>query len=81
MIGKLEKIIVEKGFGFIQGEDGNQYFFHRSGFNGFFEELAQDYYNNQNVQLTFNPMKTDKGYRAEDVTREDNQAFNQIFDK
>ncbi len=29
--GKIKRIVAERGFGFITGEDGTDYFFHRSG--------------------------------------------------
>jgi cold shock protein len=30
MTGKIKKLIPERGFGFITGEDGKDYFFHRT---------------------------------------------------
>ena len=30
MIGKIERIVEEKGLGFIAGDDGQDYVFHRS---------------------------------------------------
>ena len=30
MTGTIAKVISDKGFGFIQGEDGQEYFMHRS---------------------------------------------------
>lgn len=29
--GTIKKLVAERGFGFITAEDGNDYFFHRSG--------------------------------------------------
>lgn len=29
--GKIKRIVVDRGFGFIRAEDGQDYFFHRSG--------------------------------------------------
>jgi CspA family cold shock protein len=29
--GTIKKIVSDRGFGFIQAEDGKEYFFHRSG--------------------------------------------------
>ena len=31
MSGTIKKLVAERGFGFITAEDGNDYFFHRSG--------------------------------------------------
>ena len=30
MTGKISRLLIEKGFGFITGEDGQDYFMHRS---------------------------------------------------
>ena len=32
--GTIKKIIADRGFGFIRGEDGKEVFFHRSGLQG-----------------------------------------------
>ncbi len=32
--GKIKKVIVEKGYGFIRAEDGREIFFHMSGLQG-----------------------------------------------
>lgn len=29
--GTIKKLVLERGFGFIAGDDGKEYFFHRSG--------------------------------------------------
>ncbi len=29
--GTIQKVVAERGFGFIAAEDGKEYFFHRSG--------------------------------------------------
>jgi CspA family cold shock protein len=29
--GTIKKVVADRGFGFIQAEDGKEYFFHRSG--------------------------------------------------
>lgn len=42
MYGTVTKICNKKGFGFIRGEDGKQYFIHKSKMNG--EYLAPGYY-------------------------------------
>jgi cold shock CspA family protein len=31
--GRIKKVVTERGFGFIVGEDGKEYFFHRDGLN------------------------------------------------
>lgn len=62
MTGVVIRIVKDKPFGFIRGEDGNEYFFHSSSVkNGKFLNVRE----NQNVE--FEPHETEKGYRAEDV--------------
>ena len=29
--GTIKKVVADRGFGFISGEDGKEYFFHRTG--------------------------------------------------
>jgi hypothetical protein len=42
MNGEIKRVFVEKGFGFIKGEDGADYFLHRSAFRGVqFESLEE----------------------------------------
>lgn len=72
MNGKLTSLVPDKGFGFIKGESGQDYFFHKSEFNGHFEDLVMDYSNNIKIQVTFEPLKTPKGPRATEVYRMDN---------
>ncbi len=33
--GTVKKLVAERGFGFIAGDDGKEYFFHRSGVQDF----------------------------------------------
>jgi CspA family cold shock protein len=64
MTGRIERLIPDKGFGFIKGEDNREYFFHRSAVQEGFENL------DQNQQVTFRPGQGPKGPRAEDVIAE-----------
>lgn len=41
MTGTITRIIREKGFGFIHGEDGQEWFFHRSGVRAQFDMLTE----------------------------------------
>jgi CspA family cold shock protein len=62
MNGTIKRLIADKDFGFIRGEDGNEYFFHKSGLkNAQFADLhvGQD--------VTFEESEGQKGLRAEDV--------------
>jgi cold shock protein len=61
--GTVKKVVSERGFGFITGEDGQEYFFHRSGLNSAlsFESLAA------NQRVSFEVQSSDKGPRAIEV--------------
>lgn len=62
MTGKVKNVHPDKGFGFIQGENGTEYFFHRSAVkNCTFEELKAG------REVTFEDSEGTKGPRAEDV--------------
>jgi CspA family cold shock protein len=40
--GKIKKMVRDRGFGFIRGDDGKEVFFHRSGLNGAdYDSLAE----------------------------------------
>jgi len=72
MNGTITRVVVQKGFGFVTGEDKQDYFFHRTDFNGFFEDLIVDVEKKRAIKVTFEPASTDKGPRARNVTRTDN---------
>lgn len=63
MIGSVKRLTRDRGFGFIQGEDGNDYFFHRSELRGglTFDALKEG------QRVTFEPREGDKGPRAAEV--------------
>jgi cold shock CspA family protein len=63
MTGKIERIVEEKGLGFIAGEDGEDYIFHRSALppSERFDQLLQG------VSVTFDAVHEPKGLRAEAV--------------
>ena len=50
--GTVKKVVAERGFGFITAEDGQEYFFHRSGLDS---------------SLSFEVERSDKGPRARQV--------------
>ena len=66
-LGKIKKIVSDRGFGFIQSEDGSDVFFHCSTVsNRQFENLAEG----QRVEYTLDPStaRGSKGPRATSVT-------------
>ena len=70
MQGKQKKLERDKGYGFI-GTNAADYFFHRSSFDGHWNDLCDDFDNERVIELEFEPTRTDKGLRAEEVSRTD----------
>jgi cold shock CspA family protein len=71
MTGKIIRILLDKKFGFIKGEDNKDYFFHSTDFNGFFNDLGADYKSNRIIMVSFEPCESKKGLRAANVVRLD----------
>jgi CspA family cold shock protein len=62
MNGKIKRLVSEKGFGFVLGQDGHEYFFHQSGCVGVtFDSLREG------QPVTFEAGQGPKGPRAENV--------------
>jgi CspA family cold shock protein len=63
MNGTIKKVTRERGFGFISGENGVDYFFHQSELRGDlkFDELREG------QRVSFEATQSDKGPRAADV--------------
>ena len=61
--GTIKKVVADRGFGFISAEDGQEYFFHRSGVDSSlnFDTLAAD------ERVSFEVERSDKGPRAAQV--------------
>jgi CspA family cold shock protein len=62
MQGAIKRIVADKGFGFIRGEDGVEYFVHRTAVLGIAFKTVRE-----GQRVTFNPTRHDKGPRAEQV--------------
>ena len=58
--GTIKKVVEDRGFGFIAGADGNEYFFHRDAVDGF-ETLRGG------ESVTFEIEQSAKGPRANQV--------------
>ena len=56
--GTIKKLVSERGFGFIAADDGKEYFFHRSGTESDFDNLAGG------EKVTFEVEASPKGPRA-----------------
>ena len=63
MNGKISKVIADKGFGFITGDDAQEYFMHRSAVRdgSIFETLREG------QSVSFDAGQGEKGPRAENV--------------
>ena len=62
MKGTVKFFNVQKGFGFIAGEDSKEYFVHKSGF-------AEDVTLKENDAVTFDVEEGDKGPKATNVQK------------
>ena len=60
MNGTVKRLVSEKGFGFVAGQDGNEYFFHQS-------SCAQFDTLREGQSVTFDKGQGPKGPRAENV--------------
>ena len=63
MKGTVKFFNVMKGFGFIAGEDGKEYFVHKSG-------LAEGVTLSENDTVTFDTEQGDRGPKAVNVRKE-----------
>lgn len=62
MNGRIIRVLQDKGFGFLEGEDKKQYFFHMSALkNVKIVDLKEG------VEVIFEDVQGSKGLRAEDI--------------
>jgi CspA family cold shock protein len=61
--GTIKKVVSDRGFGFITGDDGKDYFFHRDGLSGSldFDRLSGG------EKVSFDIEQSPKGPRAKNV--------------
>lgn len=69
MNGKVIRIPQQAQYGFILGDDGTEYFFHRQDFDGFWVDLRTDLTTSRMVPVTFESVPSEKGPRAAEVKR------------
>ncbi|MBT5022688.1 cold shock domain-containing protein [Candidatus Woesearchaeota archaeon] len=63
MEGTVKWFDTQKGFGFIEGEDGKDYFVH-------FTDLPEGMNLNEGDQVSFDPTENERGKKAENVVKE-----------
>jgi len=63
MHGTVKWFNTEKHFGFVTGEDGKDYFLHRS-------FLPEGYEPQENDKVEFEPAETERGIQAQQVKKE-----------
>jgi cold shock protein len=63
LTGNVKKVVSDRGFGFITGDDGHEYFFHRTGVDATldFDRLAGG------EHVSFDLEQSEKGPRARAV--------------
>jgi len=61
MEGKVKWFNRMKGYGFIEGDDGNEYFVHSS-------QLAEGTFIRDDDRVSFEPAESEKGKQAQNVT-------------
>tara|TARA_Y100000034_G_scaffold108871_1_gene139609 strand:- start:436 stop:777 length:342 start_codon:yes stop_codon:yes gene_type:complete len=60
MEGTVNWFNIKKGYGFIKGEDGNDYFVH-------FTAVPKGVFLKENDKVSFEPAKTERGEQAQNV--------------
>lgn len=72
MNGIVLRVMGDKGYGFIKGDDNREYFFHKVDVDGFFDDMVVDYDRGQILKVKFESVPSPKGPRAAHVVRLDN---------
>lgn len=69
MNGLVKRVIAQKGYGFILGQDQREYFFHADDLlNTEFSLIVHEIENSRPVQVSYTPTASEKGMRASNIT-------------
>jgi len=70
MVGTVSNVIPIKQYGFITGQDGQEYFFHKEETVSNWTELVADFNmsGGSKIKVSFEPSRTPKGPRAKNVS-------------
>lgn len=72
MKGILKHIVMNRYYGFIRGQNGEELFFHKDDFSGHWDDLVEDWTMSKNqIPLVFDIVDSPKGPRAGNVSRMD----------
>ena len=63
--GTIKRLVRDRGFGFIRDDGGQEWFFHRSGVQGSFDQL------NEGQRVNFEVMSDRRGEKATTLTLAD----------
>ena len=74
MDGTVSRVFRDKGFGFIKGKDKIEYFFHRSEYEGNFDDLVIEVDLGRMVLVSFDVVHSERGPRAGKVNRAGNEV-------
>ena len=66
MEGTIKWFDPQKGYGFIKGEDDEEYFVHH-------KQVPEGVQLQENDRVTFDPVETERGKQAQNVTLSENQ--------
>lgn len=69
MTGQVKRVIAQKGYGFILGQDQREYFFHADDLiNTEFSLIVHEVEHSRPVHVTYKPTASEKGMRASNIT-------------
>jgi cold shock CspA family protein len=72
MEGTVVRLVHNQNFGFIRNDKGKEFFFHRTDFEGFWQDMCADHASGKvEVKVTFKESKTSRGPRAIEISRLD----------